>query len=285
MLIPVAVLIVAAAIGVAAESALCPLPSHHVHFGYHLGSEDGPSDWSHLDQDTHCCGGSNQSPIDIETEDIHCAHLGDIEYERKPRGPISGNLKINGHGANLAFFENERLVTKDIPFSDGEYVLASMHFHSPSEHLVNGKHMDGELHLVHFKKEYGNFHDAVDEENGLAVIGVFLKVTDESHDHAFNRFVDGVAHLDGDKPEEVSLDPRQLLLDHKHYATYKGSLTTPPCSESVRWVLMTKPIFTTADRLGVLKSVPVEGGEALSVDRNVRPAQPLNGRIVYYACR
>ncbi|XP_046580504.1 carbonic anhydrase 7-like isoform X2 [Haliotis rubra] len=285
MLIPIAVLVVATTIDVAAESALCPLPSHHVHFGYHPGSEDGPSHWTDLDQDTHCCGGSNQSPIDIETEDVHCAHLGDIYYEPKPRGLLSGNLKINGHGASLAFFKQDRLVTKDIPFTDGEYVLDSMHFHSPSEHLVNGKHFDGELHLVHFKKEYGNLHDAVDKEDGLAVIGVFLKVTDESHDHAFNRFVDGVAHLRGDEAEEVRLDPRELLLDHKHYGTYKGSLTTPPCSESVRWVLMRKPIITTADRLGVLKSVPVDGGGALSVDTNVRPAQPLNGRIVNYTCK
>ncbi|XP_071102281.1 carbonic anhydrase 2-like [Haliotis cracherodii] len=284
MLIPIVVLVVATNVYVAAESALCPVPQHKVHFGYHFGSTDDPRHWHNLDKDTHCCNGLEQSPIDIETEDLKCASLGDIEYEPHHGGPLSGDLKINGHGASLAFFEKDRLVTKDMPFNDDEYVLHSVHFHSPSEHLVNGKRYDGELHMVHFKKEYGNLHDAVDKEDGLAVIGVFLKVSNESHDHAFNTFVDGVAHLKGDEDEKVKLDPRQLLLDHKHYATYKGSLTTPPCSESVRWVLMKMPILTTADRVGALKSVSVSDGEALSVDSNVRPAQPLNGRVVFAKC-
>ncbi|XP_046369602.2 carbonic anhydrase 7-like isoform X2 [Haliotis rufescens] len=284
MLIPIGVLVVATNVYVAAESALCPVPHHKVHFGYHFGSADDPSHWYNLDEDTHCCNGLKQSPIDIETDDLQCASLDDIEYEPHHRGPLSGDLKINGHGAILAFFENDRLVTKDMPFTDDEYVLHSVHFHSPSEHLVNGKHYDGELHMVHFKKEYGNLQDAVDKEDGLAVIGVFLQVSDESHDHAFNTFVDGVAHLKGDEDKKVKLDPRQLLLDHEHYVTYKGSLTTPPCSESVRWVLMKMPILTTSDRVGMLKSVPVSNGDALSVDSNVRPPQQLNGRVVFAKC-
>ncbi|XP_071102112.1 carbonic anhydrase 2-like [Haliotis cracherodii] len=284
MLIPIVVLVVATNVYVAAESALCPVPQHKVHFDYHIGSEDDPNHWFDLDKDTHCCDGSKQSPIDIRTQGAKCAKLGRIQYEPKPQGQISGNLKRNGHGASLAFFAKNRLVTKDMPFTDGEYVLDSMHFHSPSEHLVNGKHYDGELHMVHYKKEYGSVGAAVGKEDGLAVIGVFLEVTGASEDTAFNRFVEGVAKLKGDEPEEMSLDPRELLILDDDYFTYKGSLTTPPCSESVRWVVMELPILITKDRLRVLRDVPVSDGKPLYVDTNVRPHQPLNGRPVYLSC-
>ncbi|XP_046580428.1 carbonic anhydrase 7-like [Haliotis rubra] len=243
-----------------------------------------PSHWHELDKDTHCCDGSNQSPININSKDAICAKLDPIKYIPKHRKEISGNLEINGHGASLAFFKNNRLVTKNMPFIDAQYVLHSIHFHSPSEHLVNGKHFDGELHLVHYKKRYRSVGAAVGKEDGLAVVGVFLEVTGESEDNAFNRFVDGVAKLKGDGTEKVSLDPRELLLMNNDYYTYKGSLTTPPCSESVRWVVMDLPVLTTADRLNVLKNVPVSGGEPLSVDTNVRPAQPVNGRPIYVVC-
>ncbi|XP_067648736.1 carbonic anhydrase 2-like [Haliotis asinina] len=282
MLIPIAVVVVAASVYATAKDALCPIPSKHIHFDYHPGSHDDPFHWYDLDKDTHCCNGSNQSPIDIPSGDAVCYPLGGIEYE--PKGDVSGILKMNGHGANLAFFENERLVTKDIPFSDGEYVLGSMHFHSPSEHLVNGKHMDGELHLVHYKKEYGSVAGAVDKADGLAVIGVFLMVVGESVNQAFNTFVDEVAHLKVGESEEVTLDPNELLVLDNDYYTYKGSLTTPPCSESVRWVLMVLPLLTTEDRIRVLRAVPVSGGEPLSVDTNDRPTQPLNNRTVLVSC-
>ncbi|XP_071102111.1 carbonic anhydrase 2-like [Haliotis cracherodii] len=284
MLILIVVLVVATNVYVAAESALCPVPQHKVHFDYHIGSEDDPNHWSELDKDTRCCDGSKQSPINIRTQGAKCAKLGRIQYEPKPQGQISGNLKRNGHGASLAFFAKNRLVTKDMPFTDGEYVLDSMHFHSPSEHLVNGKHYDGELHLVHYKKEYGSVGAAVDKEDGLAVIGVFLEVTGASEDTAFNRFVEGVAKLKGDGAEEISLDPRELLILDDDYFTYKGSLTTPPCSESVRWVVMELPVLITKDRLRVLRDVPVSDGKPLYVDTNVRPHQPLNGRPVYLSC-
>ncbi|XP_046580575.1 carbonic anhydrase 2-like isoform X3 [Haliotis rubra] len=231
MLIPIAVVVVATNVYVAAESALCPVPSHKVHFNYHFGSEDDPFHWYELDKDTHCCDGSKQSPINIKTRNTKCAKkLGPIQYERKHRRQLEGILKRNGHGASLAFFKRDRLVTKDMPFTDGEYVLDSMHFHSPSEHIVNGKHHAGELHLVHYKKRYGSVGAAVGKEDGLAVIGVFLKVVSESLDHAFNTFVDGVAHLKVGESEEVTLDPTELLVLDNDYYTYKGSLTTPPCS-------------------------------------------------------
>ncbi|XP_067649137.1 carbonic anhydrase 2-like [Haliotis asinina] len=284
MLIPIAVVVVATDVYVAAERALCPVPLHKVHFNYHFGSVDDPFHWYELDKDTHCCDGSKQSPINIETQDTKCAKLDPMQYEFKRRRQLKGFLTRNGHGASLAFFKQDRLVTKDFPFTNGEYVLASMHFHSPSEHLVNGRHHAGELHLVHYKKEYGSVAGAVDKADGLAVIGVFLRVRGKSENNAFNRFVDGVSALKGDKPKKVSLDPRQLLLRDGDYYTYKGSLTTPPCSESVRWVVMKDPISTTADRLRVLKDVPVSDGEPLYVDTNVRPSQPLNGRTVYVTC-
>ncbi|XP_067649509.1 carbonic anhydrase 2-like isoform X2 [Haliotis asinina] len=284
MLIPIAVVVVATNVYVAGESALCSAPHHNVHFGYHFGSEDDPSHWHELDKDTHCCDGSNQSPININTQDAKCAKLDPIQYLPKYRKEISGSLKINGHGASLAFFKNNLLMTKNIPFSDAQYVLHSIHFHSPSEHLVDGKRFDGELHLVHYNKRYGSVGASVGKEDGLAVVGVFLEVAGESEDNAFNRFVDGVAKLKGDEAENVSLDPRELLLMTDDYYTYKGSLTTPPCSESVRWVVMDLPVLTTTDRLKVLKKVPVSGGDPLSVDTNVRPAQPVNGRPIYVVC-
>ncbi|XP_067650521.1 carbonic anhydrase 2-like [Haliotis asinina] len=233
MLIPIAVVVVATNVYVAAERALCPVSLHKVHFNYHFGSMHDPFHWYELDKNTHCCNGSKQSPINIETQDTKCAKLGAIQYEFKRRRQLRGRIRINGHGATLAFFKQDRLVTKDFPFTNGEYVLASMHFHSPSEHLVNGRHHAGVLHLSHYKKEYGSIPGAIDKADGVVVIGVFLRVRGKSENNAFNRYVDGVSAQKGDKHEIVSLDPRELLRDGDYY-TYKGSLTTPPFSESVR---------------------------------------------------
>jgi carbonic anhydrase len=141
--------------------------------------------------------------------------------------------------------------------------LLQFHFHTPSEHTLDGKAYDAELHLVH-KSEAGT---------DLAVAGVFLKV---------GRANAPLAAVFDHAPKDVSSEPRPIantmvdltpLLPAKAaYYTYPGSLSVPPCSENVTWYVLAQPVEVSADQLQKLV-------EAIGA-KTARPVQPLNGRAV-----
>ncbi|XP_019490242.1 PREDICTED: carbonic anhydrase 5A, mitochondrial [Hipposideros armiger] len=142
----------------------------------------------------------------------------------------------------------------------------------------------GQLHLVHWNSvKYRNYKDAVLGENGLAVIGVFLKLG--SHHEALQKLVEVLPEIKH-KDARATLGPFQpscLLPTCQDYWTYPGSLTTPPLTESVTWVIQKKPIEVAANQLAAFRKLLFSalGEEEKTMVNNYRPIQPLMNRKVH----
>jgi carbonic anhydrase len=144
---------------------------------------------------------------------------------------------------------------------DGKrFYLLQFHFHAPSEHTVNGKHYPFEAHFVH-----------ADQKGNLAVVAVLFKVGKKNP--TLERILQYTPTEVGKKNYlTVKVNPALLLPQEKDYYYYSGSLTTPPCSEGVRWFVMKTPMEMSKEQLQKFE-------EIFGVPNN-RPVQPLNARKV-----
>lgn len=120
------------------------------------------------------------------------------------------------------------------------YDLLQFHFHTPSEHTVDGNAYPAEVHFVHAA-----------EDGSLAVIGVFIE--DGAASDALAPFWDDLSAIEDAPVEDIDVDA--LLPGDKTYYTYNGSLTTPPCSEIVTWLVMQSPITMSTEQLDALRAV------------------------------
>jgi carbonic anhydrase len=191
-------------------------------FGYF--GENGPSHWGTLSPDWAACGaGTIQSPVDLGKLASHHprGHRLDIDYDRDSTGEIFNN----GHTIEVETEGTNTLTLDDVP-----YELVQFHFHTASEHRVDRRGFDMELHLV---------HRAADGSN--AVIGVFLKRGRISGALA-PIFAALPNDLDVHHPLEASFNPAAFLPRRRTHYRYLGSLTTPPCTEGVKWVVMSEPV-------------------------------------------
>jgi carbonic anhydrase len=189
-------------------------------FGYF--GDIGPAYWGELSEDWETCGnGEMQSPVDFRQADLH--HGLAIDYGRS-----TGEIFNNGHTIEV---ETERLEGDNTLRLGGVvYKLVQFHFHTPSEHRVQGRGFDMELHLVHQSEEGTN-----------AVIGVFLKRGPSSG---------ALTPIFSSLPEDLNVkhelekpfNPARFLPDSRTHYRYVGSLTTPPCTEGVQWIVMTEPV-------------------------------------------
>uniref|UniRef100_A0A8I3Q569 Carbonic anhydrase n=1 Tax=Canis lupus familiaris TaxID=9615 RepID=A0A8I3Q569_CANLF len=179
-------------------------------------------------------------------------------------------------------------IIKGGPLEDN-YRLKQFHFHWGaidawgSEHTVDSKCYPAELHLVHWNAvKFENFEDAALEEHGLAVIGVFLKLG--KHHQELQKLVDtlpSIKHKDT-LVEFGSFDPSCLMPACPDYWTYSGSLTTPPLSESVTWIIKKQPVEVDHDQLEQFRTLlfTSEGEKEKRMVDNFRPLQPLMNRTV-----
>ncbi|MCH8249590.1 MAG: carbonic anhydrase family protein [Proteobacteria bacterium] len=229
-----------------------------VHWGY--GEDDGPASWAALSSDyVTCASGREQSPIDI-------AGATTGESMQMSKDYKAGSLKIirqehvvdvidNGHTIQVNYDEGSNL-----RLGETVYELKQYHFHAPSEHTIERRHFPMEMHLVH--------QSAAGE---LAVLGVLIE--QGNHNPAFEPVW---ANLPNEAGEEVhhqhlAVNVDDLLpVDHGTYR-YRGSLTTPPCSEGVSWFVAVEPIKLSADQIATFASI---------FSGNNRPVQPLNNRTV-----
>jgi carbonic anhydrase len=210
----------------------------------------GPGQWGSMSPDFAACSqGKKQSPIDIT--DAFDYDLSEIEFNY---APSKLSIVNNGHTVQVNFGPGS---TIKIGFRT--YDLLQFHFHTPSEHTVGGKSFDGELHLVH-----RNSHGM------LAVVGVFIKKG--AANSAFDSVIANIPKHGGDKKESsATVDPAKLLPKSRNYYTYNGSLTTPPCTEGVRWLVLQEPVTMSKAQIDALESV---------MGHNSRPVQPLNMRLL-----
>ncbi|KAI5938973.1 Carbonic anhydrase 5A, mitochondrial [Manis javanica] len=233
-------------------------------------------------------GGFRQSPINI------CGR--DSVYDPRLRP-----LRVSYHAVGcLAIWNTGYLVQVDCDDSDvqagisggpleNHYRLRQFHFHwgaaneRGSEHTVDGHAYPAELHLVHWNSvKYQNYKEAVLGENGLAVIGVFLKLG--AHHEELQKLLEVFPKIKhkGARAALGPFHPACLLPTCRDYWTYPGSLTTPPLTESVTWIVQKQPVEVAPDQLAALRTLLVSalGEEEKTMANNYRPIQPLMGRKV-----
>ncbi|MEM7115472.1 MAG: carbonic anhydrase family protein [Chloroflexota bacterium] len=214
--------------------------------------DNGPENWGALNNAFSLCGtGTEQSPIDISG--ATGTDLANLVFDY---GSDSLELVHNGHTVQVNHNSGS-----SVTIDDETYELVQFHFHAPSEHTINGKSYPVEMHLVH-----------ANANGSLAVVGVMI---DEG---AANDTLSAIwNHLPTEAGDpftvtEVDVDAINLLPKNRTTFRYNGSLTTPPCSEQVKWNVMTTPITMTADQITAF--------EEAVVHQNNRPLQPLNDRTV-----
>ena len=235
-----------------------PPHTHNVKWGY--AAENGPDVWGQLNQEyTLCAEGTHQSPIDIVNP--MPTQLPTISYEYHPATGV--DIHHNGHTIEVAYPEGS-----GIQIDDTDYQLLQFHFHAPSEHTVAGKPFDMEMHLVH-KSEEGN----------LAVVGLFIE--NGRHHPAFDPIwaylpstpleTQRIENVIIDLPSMLSPDGQTLDEAVQVFPStyrYNGSLTTPPCSEGVKWIVLTTPVEMSESQIAAFKAI---------IHGNNRPVQSLNG--------
>ncbi|XP_057568630.1 carbonic anhydrase 7 [Hippopotamus amphibius kiboko] len=255
------------------------------HHGWGYGQNDGPSHWHKL---YPIAQGDRQSPINIvSSQAVYSPSLKPLELSYESCTSLS--IANNGHSVQVDFRDSDdRTVVTGGPL-DGPYRLKQFHFHwgkkhsEGSEHTVDGKSFPSELHLVHWNaKKYSTFGEAASAPDGLAVVGVFLE-TGEEHP-SMNRLTDALymVRFKGTKAQFSCFNPKCLLPASRHYWTYPGSLTTPPLSESVIWIVLREPISISERQMEKFRSLlfTSEDDERIHMVNNFRPPQPLKGRVV-----
>jgi carbonic anhydrase len=216
----------------------------------------GAEHWSELDPDyAPCNAGKEQSPIDIR--DTEKTDLPTLRFESKS-GPLK-YLINNGHTIRVNYHDasgggNSLIV------ADKRYQLTQFHFHRPSEEYIHGKPYDMVAHLMY-----------QGSDGKVAGVAVLLKAG--SANATIQQLWDHMPKIEG-KEEEIAgveVNPGGLLPHDTSYFTYMGSLTAPPCSEGVTWFVLKTPVEISAEEINAFAKL---------YPHDVRPLQPLNGRVV-----
>jgi len=217
-----------------------------VHWSYE--GETGPDLWGSLDESFGVCqSGMAQSPVDISG--AMAGGDGQLEIMWNPSTAEVGD---NGHTIQVDVTPGSTINLDGRNFS-----LLQFHFHAASEHTVDGTASPMEVHFVHQA-----------EEGDLGVIGVLMEIGDQ---HASVQDIWDAIPVDGSMSTMTDFDLRSLLPGSETHFRYAGSLTTPPCSEVVSWVVMSEPIRVSAEQVEAFQAIhPV----------NARPVQPLNEREI-----
>jgi carbonic anhydrase len=220
------------------------------HWSY--GGAANPTEWSQISPKFELCElGRDQSPININ--DAVKGNPVNIEFNYK-QTPLS--VVNNGHTVQVNYNPGST-----VKINGDEYELLQFHFHTPSEHTISGKASALELHLVHRN-----------EKGQLAVVGVMMAKG------AANPLIEQIwTHIPAvgknNIVQDSTINAANLLPKNKAYFSYNGSLTTPPCSESVKWNVLAEPIQVSEEQIDAFQSL---------YQVNARPLQPINGRRIEF---
>jgi carbonic anhydrase len=222
--------------------------SEEPHWDY--AGPGGPEYWGDLAEAYDICRrGKNQSPIDLVA--VLGADLPELIFKYTQPGSLIE--KNTGHAIQESVKPGNHILVAGKKFE-----LRQFHFHSPSEHTVNGNYFPMEVHFVH-----------QNEEGEYAVVGLMF----EEGDH--NEFMDQLPSFRAERGEEPLVEPfdyNRLITDRANYYLYNGSLTTPPCTEGVKWIVLKQPIIASPEQIQHYHDL-------LGFDNN-RPVQPHNARII-----
>lgn len=221
-------------------------------------SDVGPLHWGELSAEFATCQvGQHQSPIDIgEDSKLNMKKVSRVDFDPLQFNYQNSPLKIinNGHTIEIEYEKGSSL-----RIGNELYELKQFHFHSPSEHTIDGRSYPMVAHLVH-KSQSGK----------IAVVGVFMKMGKQ------NDFLQSLwDNLPTDRREKTiesnDFNATGLLPSDLSYYHYLGSLTTPPCSEGVNWFVLENPIEISPEQIAKFISF---------YSWNSRPTQPLNQRVI-----
>ncbi|MET0517383.1 MAG: carbonic anhydrase family protein [Burkholderiaceae bacterium] len=239
------------AAGKGAKSDAAQAPRKPASWGY--AGDGAPERWAELSPDNRLCAvGTRQSPIDIR--DTIKVDLEKIQFDYRP-----SNFAVldNGHTVQVNMAEGNALQVMGRRFE-----LQQFHFHRPGEERINGRQYDMVVHLVH-----------KDADGRLAVVAVLLERGPDNKPQSQVQTVWNNLPLEKNDAisAPVQLDPAKLLPEDRAYYTYMGSLTEPPCTEGVLWMVMRQPVQLTAGQIAIFSKL---------YPMNARPVQAGAGRLI-----
>ncbi|XP_031399232.1 alpha carbonic anhydrase 7-like [Punica granatum] len=234
-------------------------------FDYEVGGEKGPSHWGELKEEWEACkSGRMQSPIDMSSQRVKVILKSSLL--KKNHFPGNATIKNRGHDISVQW---ELGKAGSIRINGTRYFLQQCHWHSPSEHSINGRRYDMEMHMVHVSPN-------PTVKNKIVVLGLLYQ------SGAPNPFISKLmGHVRSmiDKHEERTMgviNPEDIKMGGKKYYKYMGSLTVPPCTEGVIWIINKKLMTVSRDQVALLREAVHDYAE-----NNARPLQPLNKREIH----
>lgn len=210
----------------------------------------GPEHWGQLTAEYGACSGANQSPVNLSR--FIDARLPPLVVDYRAGGYEAVN---NGHTVQINFTPGSTITVDGRPFT-----LKQFHVHAPSENWIDGRSFPMEAHLVH-----------ADADGHLAVIAVMF--TEGAENAALKAAWSRMPAHEGEAERlALPLAGDALLPADRQYYRFAGSLTTPPCTEGVIWLVMQAPVTASEDQIRQFAKVMHHP--------NNRPLQPLNARVV-----
>lgn len=218
--------------------------------GWSYDGNEGPDHWAHLTPEYGACAGRNQSPVNLQG--FVDARLEPIAFSY---GAGGHEVVHNGHTVQVNYQSGS-----SIRIDGRDFALKQFHFHAPSENLIDGTSYPFEAHLVH-----------ADADGKLAVIAVLFE--EGTANPALAAAWSAMPEHGGEQHALAApLDVESLLPADRSYYRFEGSLTTPPCTEGVHWLVMKQPMSASAQQ--------IERFAQVMHHPNNRPVQPLNARLV-----
>lgn len=258
-------------------------------FSYNEKDKNGPSNWYRIAPQ---CGGRYQSPIMLNTSSaLYVKNKRPLQLIGQTNLPQAIQLQNDGHSAKFTYVWNEG----DRPYIRGgplktRYYFEQFHFHwgsnnsLGSEHVLDYHRFPMELHLVFYNGLYSSFAEASREVDGLAVVGMFYEMYDRIDEqlNTWTRFLKEVITPESSFTIQFidTFPLYEIIGDFEWpYFSYEGSLTTPPCLETVTWIVSAKPLLITPKEMQEFRRIRNRNGAPMV--NNFRPVQKLYNRRVF----
>jgi len=222
---------------------------HSLHWGYE--GQESPEHWGKLSPDFSLCEtGKNQSPVNIQgaLKTHHSKPLLTFQQGKQQIINIGHTIQINVSEGNT------------LRLDDDTFTLQQFHFHTPSENEIDGKQFPLEGHFVY-----------KDKEGSLVVLALMFK-EGKANPQLAKAWQQMPAKVDQAAILTQPVDIYALLPENIGVYRFSGSLTTPPCSEGVTWMVLEQPVTASAEQIRQFRSILQHA--------NNRPVQPLNGRVI-----
>ncbi|XP_013875818.1 carbonic anhydrase 6 [Austrofundulus limnaeus] len=266
---------------------ICVVSAGDPHEDIHWTYKEGALDQMHWATKYPECGGRKQSPIDIQRRNVrYNSDMLQLELSGYDHQKGTFLMSNNGHSVQIDL-PPTMMITQGLP---GKYTAVQMHLHwggwdleaSGAEHTIDGIRYMAELHVVHYNSDkYTSFSEAKDKPGGLAVLAFFYEDGHFENTY-YSDFISNLAKIQfaGQTMNISNIDVRSMLPENlNHFFRYEGSLTTPPCFESIIWTVFDTPITLSHNQIRKLESTLMDiDNKTLSNDYRI--PQPLNDRVV-----